>query len=265
MAPFRESKQKRSRHSFSSKPSTRARYLSRCEVGSDISGGAILAVGFDPPCPRGGRPGGIRLSWVALFIRAYGLTCQAIPELRQLYASYPWARLYEHPYSVGSITIHRDDPRGGKRLIWGRFDNPESKPLLEIQCHLEHSLHHPLEQVFRDGIRMERLPQWMRRFSWWMAMNWQPRQRAKKIGTFSISTLSGEGILNRGHPLVATSSLAYGRCDDRGECPVTLLADHRVLDGVLAAQSLARLEETLSHQVLDEVQRILDSLPKHAA
>ena len=199
---------------------------------------------------------GIRIAWVTLFTRAYSLACQTIPELRQLYASSPWPRLYEHPHTVASITIHRDDPLGGKRLIWGRIDNAESQSLLEIQTQMDRAVNGPLEVVFRDGIRMESLPRPMRRFSWWMAMHWQPRQRAKKIGTFSISTLASEGILNRGHPLVTTSSLAYSRCDAAGHCCVTLLADHRVLDGMLAAHALRTLESNLTGAVLAELQSL---------
>ena len=196
---------------------------------------------------------GMRISWVALYTRAYGLVCQAIPELRQMFVAYPTPRLYEHPHSVASISIHRDDPNGGKRLIWGRIDNAEASRLVEIQQRLELVSHGPLDEVFKDGMRLERLPTLLRRLTWWLAMNWQGRQRAKKIGTFSISTLAGEDVLNRSHPLVATSSLAYSRCDSNGSSLVTLLADHRVLDGVLAAQALGLLETRLNGQVLDEL------------
>ncbi len=199
---------------------------------------------------------GTRISWVALYTRAYGLVCQAIPELRQMYAAYPSPRLYEHPHSVASISVYRDDPNGGKRLIWGRIDNAEGTSLVEIQRRLDNVACGPLSEVFKDGIRVERLPAFLRRFSWWMAMNWQGRQRAKKIGTFSISTLAGENSLNRGHPLVVTSSLAYSRCNASGSCLVTLLADHRVLDGMLAAQSLGLLETMLQNQVLEELLRL---------
>jgi hypothetical protein len=195
----------------------------------------------------------LRISWVALFTRAYSLVCQAIPDLRQMYVAYPTSRLYEHPHSVASISVHRDDPNGGKRLIWGRIDNAEEGGLVAIQERLDHVAHGPLNEVFKDGMRLERLPAPIRRFSWWMAMNVQGRQRAKKIGTFSISTLAGENSLNRGHPLVTTSSLAYSRCNEDGSCLVTLIADHRVIDGMLAAKALGLLESKLVGQVLEEL------------
>jgi hypothetical protein len=173
-----------------------------------------------------------------------------------MFVAYPTPRLYEHPFSVASISIHRDDPNGGKRLIWGRLDNPEDSGLVPIQKRLDQVTRGPLNEVFKDGMRLERLPSPLRRLSWWLAMNVQGRQRAKKIGTFSISTLAGENSLNRGHPLVTTSSLAYSRCSDDGACLVTLIADHRVVDGMLAAQALGLLETKLVGQVLDELTSI---------
>lgn len=203
-----------------------------------------------------------RISWVAIFLRAYGLVCQKIPELRQVFVTYPWNHLYEHPNTVASVAIHREDPAGGKRLIWGRIPFPEFETLIQIQSRLDHAMQGPIDEVFRDGIRLERLPTPLRRLSWWLAMRWNGRRRAKKIGTFSVSTLAGENALNRGHPLVVTSSLAYSRCDADGACQVTLIADHRVLDGVLAARALQLLEETLNGQIFIELQAIAKVSPQ---
>lgn len=196
---------------------------------------------------------GARISWVAIFLRGYGLVCQSIPELRQTFVTYPWPRLYEHPHTVASISIHRKDPEGGKRLIWGRINDAENRTLVDIQQRLDHAIYGRLEEVFKDGIRLERLPTPIRRLSWWLAMKWHGRQRAKKIGTFSISTLAGQNAINRGHPLVVTTSLAYSQCEADGSCLVTLLSDHRVLDGILAARALQLLENKLRGPVLSEL------------
>lgn len=194
-----------------------------------------------------------RVSWAAIFIRGYALVCREVPELRQLFVHWPWARLYQHPNTVASVSIHRLDDRGQPRLIWGRIPNAEQLSLAEVQQRLDHATSGALREVYRDGIRLERLPTLLRRVSWFLAMRWQGRQRAKKIGTFSLSTLAGENASNRFHPLVVTSSLAYTRCQPDGRMEVTLIADHRVVDGVLAARALARLEELLTQQILSEL------------
>ena len=195
-----------------------------------------------------------RIGWVTIFLRSYAIVCKEIPELRSLYFCMPWPRLYEHPHTVASIPIHRPDDTGVERLIWARICNCETSSLYEIQRQMNDAVYKPLREVYRDGLRMEQVPGWIRRLSWWLGMNWKPRQRAKKVGTFSISTLAGEDVSNYGHPLVVTSSLSYTRCNAQGECTVTLIADHRVLDGMLAARSLKRLEEVMNTIVVNELQ-----------
>jgi hypothetical protein len=198
-----------------------------------------------------------RIGWVAIFLRAYSIVCKETPELRSLYFCMPWPRLYEHPHTVASITIHRPDDHGVERLIWARISNGESTHLNEIQRQMDDAVNKPLQDVFRDGLRLERLPYCIRRVSWWLGMNWKPRQRAKKVGTFSISTLAGEDVSNYGHPLVVTSSLSYTRCNSEGECTVTLISDHRVIDGMLASRALHRLEEVLNTVVVEELRSVI--------
>ncbi|MFM8706586.1 MAG: hypothetical protein ACKOHK_00430, partial [Planctomycetia bacterium] len=79
------------------------------------------------------------------------------------------------------------------------------------------------------------------------------RKRPRRIGTFSLSTLAGMGATNRFHPTICTPSLSYAPLDAEGRCLVTLIADHRVLDGAVVARALARLEEVLCHDLLAEL------------
>src|SRR5207249_4491947 len=39
------------------------------------------------------------VSWPALFLKAYGRVAEQVPELRRAYLGFPYARLYEHPFS----------------------------------------------------------------------------------------------------------------------------------------------------------------------
>ena len=61
------------------------------------------------------------------------------------------------------------------------------------------------------------------------------------------------GATNRFHPTICTTSLSYAPLEADGRCLVTLIADHRVLDGVVAARALERLEQVLVHQTLAEL------------
>jgi hypothetical protein len=84
-------------------------------------------------------------------------------------------------------------------------------------------------------------------------MNSSSPKRCTRIGTFSLSTLAGLGASNHGHPTICTTSLSYAPLDTEGRCPVTLICDHRVLDGAAAARALARLEQVLCGEILDEL------------
>jgi hypothetical protein len=111
----------------------------------------------------------------------------------------------------------------------------------------------PLEQVYREGLILERFPRWIRRISWWASMQCMGRKRAKHIGTFSISSLGGQGALNLHHPLVTSSSLAFGPIDVAGEMDVVLICDHRAIDGALAATALEHLERKLKQDIIGEL------------
>jgi len=85
----------------------------------------------------------------------------------------------------------------------------------------------------------------VRRLNWYLLMRWCGRKRAKHLGTFSISSLGHLGVLNLHHPIVTASSLAMGPLGTDGQCDISLICDHRVLDGVLASRALGMLVENI--------------------
>jgi hypothetical protein len=142
---------------------------------------------------------------------------------------------------------------GEDRLCWGRFDEPADVPLAALQERLDRYLNDPVEQIFRRHVILSRWPAWLRRTLMWWNLNFAGSMRAKRLGTFSLSTLAGQGALNRGHPTFLTTSLTYGPIGADGTCLVTLLCDHRVLDGALAARALGDLEAVLRGQIVEEL------------
>lgn len=207
----------------------------------------------------------IRIAWSTLFARAYSIVCEQIPELRELFVRYPYKQLYRHPHTVASLSVHRRDDAGNERLIWGRFNNPESTQLIILQQQLDSFSNAPISEVYREGLMLERRSTLVRRFLWWWITSWAGRKRAKHIGTFSISSLAGQGALNSHHPLITTSSLAFGPIGTNGECDVVLICDHRTLDGVLAARALKTLESVLSCQMVEELLSIVPLMAKKAS
>ena len=138
-------------------------------------------------------------------------------------------------------------------LFWARLTQPEAKTLPEIQQFVLDCGTKPVEEVFKRQLELEMVPGWLRRTILRWNMNSFSRKRAARIGTFSLSTLAGMGATTRFHPTICTTSLSYAPLEADGRCLVTLIADHRVLDGVVAARALERLEQVLVHQTLAEL------------
>ncbi len=196
-----------------------------------------------------------RISWTAIFCRAYGLASREHPQLRQMYIAWPWARVYQSPKCVIAIAVNRKMEMG-ERLFFGRVPDPDSRTVLEIQQDLDRFQSDDPRRAFRSQWRAAKLPFMVRRLAWWWRMDVDYRNRARRVGTGSISALAGQGVTNRLHPCMMTSSLSFGPLEDDGLCLVTLQCDHRIIDGSAAARALNCIGESISDCVLGELREL---------
>jgi hypothetical protein len=200
-----------------------------------------------------------RISWSTLFLKAYSLLAVDCRPLRQAYLAWPWGHLIEMPHSVGMLAINRrDEELDEDRLCWGRFIRPADQSLVALQEALDGYQREPIGEVFRRQVRHSKLPTVLRRFVWWINLNLVVKSRARRVGTFSMSSLAGQGAWNRSHPAIHTTSLTFGPQDEQGRMLVTLICDHRVLDGALAARVLADLETALREPIAAELATLAD-------
>ena len=205
------------------------------------------------------RSAGQRVSWPAIFMKAYGLLSVQRPVLRQCFFRWPWRHLYQHPESVGTIVVsrrHADEDR----LCWGRISRPESYSLASLQQRLDRFKNEPVETMFRRQLQISRLPTPLRRLLWWTTMNLSGRKRASRLGTFGMSTLAGQGAEIQQPPSVLASTLTYGPMDENGRARVTIVYDHRIMDGSTVASCLVDLEATIHGAIRDEL-RTMKSAP----
>jgi hypothetical protein len=202
----------------------------------------------------------VRISWVALFVKAYGLLAAEIPQLRHSYMRWPWPHVYQHADSVGMVAVNRSTP-SGDRLFWGRFTAPEKMSLVEVQKQLDDYKHGQIEPTFRRQIRLSRFPKPLRMLAWWMSLNLSAERRARRLGTFGLSTVAGLGAVNRIHPTCTATSLTYGPISDAGRVLVTVVYDHRLIDGAPLARALAELEAILQGPIAEE----LGALERHVS
>jgi hypothetical protein len=193
--------------------------------------------------------------WTAIFLKGYGLVARRYPELRRAYLPLPWPHMYEHPRSVASVAIERRY-REEAGVFFAILPNSESMPLVEISDLLRQYKEAPLKRfgTFRRILRVARLPFLLRRLLWWLTLNISGRFRARYLGTFGMTVLSGMGV-NIGSILSPlTTALTYDVFLPDGSLDVRLVFDHRVLDGGTVARALADLEAVLLGEILTEVQ-----------
>ncbi|HEY7310526.1 MAG TPA: hypothetical protein VH643_14275 [Gemmataceae bacterium] len=197
---------------------------------------------------------GLRPSWCAVFLKAYGFVTAATPALRRAYLSFPRPHLYEHPINVASVAIERkfgDEDA----VFFAHIRQPETLSLADIDLRLRRFKDEPLASFgdFRRIVLMSRFPRPLRRLLWWIGLNVWGRKRAAFMGTSGITVYAGLGASSL-HPLsLLTTTLNYGVIEPDGSVDVRIIYDHRVMDGATVARALAELERVLTHEILAEL------------
>jgi hypothetical protein len=201
------------------------------------------------------RAAATRIAWPVLMLKAYALVARDVPPLRQAWLAGLIPNIYEHPHSVGMLAIERVH-RGERWLFWGRFPTPETTPLTTLQQNLERYQTQPVEQAFRRQLQLSGVPNPFRRLLWWWNLNVSGAARAKRAGTYFLTTLAGRGAEIQNPPSFHTGNLTYGPIDESGFARVTLSYDHRLMDGAVVAEALARLEATLHGTIAAELRSL---------
>ena len=197
-----------------------------------------------------------RPSWALLFMKAYARVADEHPQLRRALLTFPWIRLYEHPTSLCALAIERSHD-GEDGIFVGLFRTPDRQSLAELQEGLRFYKDTPVEQVgfFRQELRIGRLPAFVRRFLWWSTLAVSGGKRAKRFGTFGLSTYGSLGA-EQVHPISPlTTTLTFGPIGPDGRVCVKLIYDHRVLDGAFIARRLADIERVLQTEILAELRQ----------
>lgn len=197
----------------------------------------------------------VRIAWPTLFLKAYALTAVQFAELRQTWYRWPWGHLYQHPHSVAILAVQRTigtEPW----LFWGRISAPECLPLPDLQRLVDRYTSDDVKLTFRQQLRLAHLPMLLRRTIWWWNLNIATKNRAKRLGTFFLSTISGRGAEIQLPPSVQTGCLTFGPLDENRSTRVTLAYDHRVMDGALVADVLQTMEQILNETLASELRAV---------
>lgn len=198
-----------------------------------------------------------KISWPALFIKAYALMSARRPQLRRLYMKWPRAYFYEHPYTIGRMSVSRQVD-GEDWVLFARFVKPEIVPLPELHKFVIESRDLPVEQVerFRQQIAFAAVPTFLRRIAWWVSMNVSGYMRATRFGTFGLTTVSSMGAISIHPPCTGATTFTFGPVAKDGTVRVTMVYDHRMLDGAPVANYLRELEHTLNTEIVEELKAL---------
>lgn len=195
-----------------------------------------------------------RVSWCAIFMKAYSILAAERPALRRSYLAFPWPRVYEHPENVASFSVERSY-RGEDAVFFARVTRPESLALGDldsiVRAHKAAEVHRV--NSFRHALWLSSLPRPVRRLVWWLGLSTDGMHRAHHFGTFGISVVAqfGGASLHLLSPL--TTTLNYGPFEADHALDVRITYDHRVLDGATVARAITALEETLHGPIRAEL------------
>lgn len=196
-------------------------------------------------------------SWFAVFMKAQGIVSRRFPELRRAYLPWPYPHLYEHPCSVCYFPVERDVD-GEAVVFGGRIRAPEDQPLADIDRALRRHKEAPLADlaIFRLALRVARLPRFLLRFGHWAELSFSGHRRAKRFGTFTMSSLGSYGV-EQMHPLTyLTTYFTFGPIRPDGAVVVKIVYDHRVMDGRTVARCFNELERVLQTEILAELRSL---------
>jgi hypothetical protein len=195
--------------------------------------------------------------WCAIFTKAYGIVTLSRPELRTVYMTFPWPRLYEHPHSIASVAVERHW-HGEPAVFFGLILQPGKQPLEKMERYLRRFKEAPVDEIgdLRRLVQTARYPRLIRRLLWWYGLNWSGNHRAKNAGTFGVSVTAGLGASAVKLISPLTTTLNYGPLDEAGWLNVVLHFDHRVIDGAPIARALAHLEHVLNNEIVSELRAL---------
>jgi len=196
----------------------------------------------------------VRPSWFAVFMKAYALVAVQRDELRRSLLTFPWARLHQHACNVAHVVIARRV--GGEDVVLGiKIRYPERLALAKIDAVIRKARTEPIEQIadFRQVLRMSRLPSPLRRLAFSAALRVSGDWRARFFGTFGLTGVGAQGSSQLHLLSPMTTTLTYGVFKDDGSVTARLFYDHRILDGVVPAEALQELEQTMNGPILEEL------------
>lgn len=194
------------------------------------------------------------IGWGAILVKAVALAARKWPELRSAYLPYPWPREYLHPHAVATIVVEREW-NGRACVFFDQIKRPELLSLAEIDLIIRGLKRRPVESVggFRRLIRISRLPWFIRRPLWRLALQWSGRLRSEYMGTYAVHSFPVRGVEVMQSTTPISFTFIYGLPKANGEMLFQSLMDHRVLDGMTAHRIMNAIQGVMREEIVAEL------------
>lgn len=201
----------------------------------------------------------VRISWYAIFLKAFSNVSSKFPELRQAYFPWIFPHIYEYKRTAGMVAIERE-VFGETMVVYLRVESPEKQSLQDLHEYLKHAKDCDPNQIqsLKDFILVNRMPFLFRRFLWWLGMNVHSF-RNRFFGTFGLTGIGlGVRSLSVKSPMASTFVFDMSMTDIKPL--VRLFWDHRVFDGVVVINMLQELQRVLNEEIAFELEAISASM-----
>jgi hypothetical protein len=189
-----------------------------------------------------------KISWFAIYIKAFAMVSAKYPELRQVLFSYPFPYLYQYQRTVAMLAIEREIEQENM-VMYLKIDSPEKLSLESIhQMIHESKTMNPQDNLsFRRFLKFNRFPFLLRRLYWWMGVH-LPMFKMHYFGTFGV-TGAGRGLRS----LTIKSPVGVNFVFDTASGLFRLFWDHRLFDGVIVTRMLNELQHIFDTTILKEL------------
>lgn len=213
------------------------------------------------------RQSGGHFSYLAYFIQAMSLVVAQYPEANTLFIGNFFPHLV--PLDTVNAKFTLDKTVAGQRIVASAvIERADGLSLEAIQRRIDAIKAQEIAEgeEFAPIRKIHSLPLLLARLLFRYAM-WRPAIKSRVQGTFTITSLGGRAV-TRFVPLPGTTlTLGVGDVTERplvknGQLTVahvttlTLVFDHRVLDGAISAEILAKIKEKLESAVVCNQEKI---------
>ena len=200
---------------------------------------------------------GVRVTFTAFLAKAVADAVAALkdthPEINSAILEFPWKRIAY--FDAVDVAIACEKRHKGEDYFYvGIIRNADALSLEEVASALKGLAEDKHEGFFKETLTLVKKPGWLRRLALWTSRNWASLVRAHR-GTVFLSSVGKYGVngfamtnhnISFSFGRVAERPVAVrGQVTTRSTMTLTMVIDHRTINGGPAARLMSKVKENL--------------------